>query len=75
MRKPCHSRPESQLEPIKDNLLLYIFKMCKTGMTVEYLFMLFMAASLLVSFCAKLFSAQYHAISLHEEVLLYLQDG
>jgi hypothetical protein len=68
-KKSCRSGPKSQLEPIKDNLLLYIFEMHETGTMLEYLLVLFKAASLLVSSCAKLFSAQYHAFAIHREVI------
>ena len=45
--------PDSQLEPIKDDLLLYIFEQRDTGMVVDHLLMLSKAMSLSSSFCAK----------------------
>jgi hypothetical protein len=43
-------------------LLLYIFEMRETGMQVDYLLVLFKAASLPQSFHAKPFNAQWLAI-------------
>ena len=44
-KKSCHKGPESQLASIQDKFLLYILKMCETGMTVNYVLVLFKAAS------------------------------
>ena len=44
-------------------MLLYIFELRETGMQIDYLLMLFKAASLLQSFRAKSFSVQYMAVT------------
>ena len=44
-------------------MLIYIFKMHKTGMNVDYVLVLFKVASLSQSFCAKSFSTQYMAVT------------
>jgi hypothetical protein len=51
-----------QLEPIKDNLLHYVFELRETGMVVDYILVLFKAASLLSSFRAKSYDAQMKAV-------------
>ena len=56
---------------IKDKLLLYIFEMCKTGMTVNYILVLFRVASLSQSFCAKPYHAQYLAVERFMKHLSY----
>ena len=63
LKKSCHKRPESQLVSIQDKLLLYIFKMCETGTAVDYVLVLFKAASLLQSFCTKPHNVQYCAVA------------
>jgi hypothetical protein len=62
VKKSSHHGPESQLKCIEDKLLMYVFEMRKTGMQVDYLLMLFRAACLLQSFCAKPFNAQWLAV-------------
>ena len=63
VRKSCQKVPKSQLASIEDELLLYIFEMRETGMTVDYVLVLFKAANLSQSFCAKLYNAQYCAFA------------
>ena len=62
-KKSSHHGPKSQLKSIEDELLLYIFELRKTGMNVNYVLMLFKAASLSQSFCTKTFGTQYMAVT------------
>ncbi len=62
IKKSSHHGPKSQLKCIKDELLLYVFEMRETGMQVDYLLVLLKAASLLQSFHAQPFNAQWLAV-------------
>ncbi len=58
MAYDSHKGPKSQLVSIQDELLIYILEMRKTGMTANYVLMLFKAVSLLQSFHAKPYNTQ-----------------
>jgi hypothetical protein len=62
IKKSGHHGPKGQLKSIEDKLLLYVFKMRENGMQIDYLLVLFKAASLSQSFHAKPFNAHFLAI-------------
>ena len=62
-KKSSYHGPESQLKSIEDELLLYIFELRETGMNVDYVLVLFKAASLLQSFRTKSFGTQYMTVT------------
>jgi hypothetical protein len=61
-KKSSCAGPDSQLDPIKDELLLYIFELRETSMVVDYLLVQFKVASLLASFQAKSYDMQMKAM-------------
>ena len=60
-RSSC-AGPDSQLDHIKDKLLLYVFELRETSMVINYLLVLFKVASLSASFRAKSYEAQFKAV-------------